>query len=492
MITVSKQKTIFNKIWKITDAVLAGGVFLRELCKADSSIFPFSEELKAEDPKLWQRRKDSLIDGAAFFPVASNTLVGYSGQAFSRPYLLNLPTKLEVLESDIDAAGTTFEQQLKQAFIYAMAYNFGGLLIDFFKPDGVTQVSVNDLASRKAGAAIRLIAPGDIIDWAYENKNGNKILTYIKLRFLDEQVKDLADFKRDVVVEENERFLDIRLIEGKVYHASRMTIDGQEIVKPLQEFKNSSGANLGYIPFTFFGADTNKGFLSVAEFYKLIDLNLAHFRSSADFDEAAAVAGQGSIVLAGITEEWNREVLKGKIGYGVRRYIPLNEGASASMLQLAPNILAFESMKHKENQMLAIGARLAERTSNSLEKTATEVKSGDNYKGSVLSNCIGNLQVAYLWAFTVAGEYVGDTKIKEDFLKLNTNFNIEKLTLEERHQLVSEWQAKVITVEELRETLKDAGFLIQDLPQFLADFKSGQSFEFLNTTKEETQNGVKK
>lgn len=490
--TYKKELKVYKTIWEQTRAVLKGGVFVRQLAIDSNEVFPFSEELKADDPNNWKKRKQDLINGGTFLPVASNTLAGYSGQAFSRPYQINLPTKMKSLEKDIDGAGTKLEQQLKQAFIYAMGFNFCGILIDFFRQNEQGEVTMGDLEKRKAGAAIRLFDPDDILDWAYINENGRQVLSYLKLRFYDEYVLDLKNFNKGVETNKKVRILDIRLLDGKVYYVSKTESQdrGGWVTSEIAEFKDSKGQNLGFIPFSFIGADTNEGALEVAEFHKLVDLNLAHFRSACDFDETSSVAGQATLLLSGVTEEWNKEVLGGKIAFGIRRYLPLNEGASGQMLQVAPNILSFESMKHKENQMLSIGARLAERTSNNLQKTATEVKSSNNHSGSVLSNCVSNIESAYLWAFGVAGLYLGEVFKDEDF-QMNKNFNIEKLTLEERRQLMAEWQGKLISIEEARETLKDTGNLIHTLDEFLTEFSSGKTKSFLNTTKEENQNGVK-
>ncbi|MBL1368232.1 DUF4055 domain-containing protein, partial [Acinetobacter baumannii] len=106
------------------------------------------------------------------------------------------------------------------------------------------------------------------------------------------------------------------------------------------------------IPFMFVGSHNNDPEIDNPPMYDLAELNIAHYRNSADYEEAVYMMGQPTYWFSGLTKEWIKEVLGGKIQLGSVGGVLLPANSSAGLLQPTPNTMAKEAMDQKENQMV--------------------------------------------------------------------------------------------------------------------------------------------
>src|SRR5690606_25812063 len=192
--------------------------------------------------------------------------------------------------------------------------------------------------------------------------------------------------------------------------------------------------------------------------YDLAVLNIAHYRNSADYEESCFMAGQPTPFLAGLTKDWVEDVLKGGIYLGSRKAISLPQGGTAGLLQAQPNSLPFEAMQHKERQMVALGAKLVEQ--RQVQRTLGEARLEEASEVSILVSCTNNVAEAYRKCLAWAGMFAGVTDGIE--FELNTDFEIGRMTAQERAQLLAEWQGGGITFEEYRYNLKRANIAYLD------------------------------
>jgi hypothetical protein len=120
--------------------------------------------------------------------------------------------------------------------------------------------------------------------------------------------------------------------------------------------------------------------------------------------------------------------------------------------------MPIESMRHKEEQMVAIGARLIEPSKGT--KTATSSKIENASTNASLSDICNNVSEAIENAIKYAGMFLGVTEDAK--FKLNTDFNNNLITAADRAQTVKEWQAGLISWEEVRASLKQVGIATLD------------------------------
>jgi hypothetical protein len=212
------------------------------------------------------------------------------------------------------------------------------------------------------------------------------------------------------------------------------------------------------IPFEFIGATNNDSTVDDAPLYDLAELNIGHYRNSADYEEASFIVGQPTPWFSGLTEDWVENVFKGKIMLGSRAAVPLPENAQAGLLQVNANIMPMEAMKHKEAQMVALGARLVE--NRQVRRTLGEVKDSNAAETSILASCANNVSSAFTQALVWAGMFMGAGG--DVSFKLNTEFALTSMAAEERNALIADMQAGAISWTEVRTALRRAGVASSD------------------------------
>jgi len=170
----------------------------------------------------------------------------------------------------------------------------------------------------------------------------------------------------------------------------------------------------------------------------LANLNLAHYRDSADFQESVFYMGQPQYFAKGVTWEWYDQAKKRGIYIGAKVLLPLPENGGLGIVQADPNTLAREAMKDKWEKMKEMGARLIEKGSGS-KKTATEANSDDAVQHSVLSLCVVNMNEALSAALRWAAKFVMpnvDVLTKDDLMfEISQEFNKQGYLAELARQL---------------------------------------------------------
>jgi hypothetical protein len=98
---------------------------------------------------------------------------------------------------------------------------------------------------------------------------------------------------------------------------------------------DAAGNRLNEIGFSFMGAFNNEPKPGPMPMYALCAINVAHYRNSADYEEAVYQLGQPTAWFGGLTEQWVKEVLGGAIRLGSRTAIPLPAQSTAGLLQVS-------------------------------------------------------------------------------------------------------------------------------------------------------------
>jgi hypothetical protein len=102
--------------------------------------------------------------------------------------------------------------------------------------------------------------------------------------------------------------------------------------------------------------------------------------------------------------------------------------------------------------MKALGAKLIE--NKKVPETATGAAIEETSEASVLSSAANNVAQAYGKALWFASGFLGDFQEEAISFELNTDFDVARMTAQERAQLVAEWQGELLTWEEARSQLE--------------------------------------
>lgn len=388
---------------------------------------------------------------AVFHNVTGRTVENMVGQSFAIDPVFTGPDSLKPLVEDVDGAGVSATQQSKKALGLVVSYSRGGLLVDYPKTAGPVSIAAAEAGGIRA--KIILFEPWRIVNWRTTLQGAKSKLSLVMLE--EEYIKEDDGF--EAVVEKQYR--ELRLTNG-VYSVevwrNETGAGWARVPSEAATPKDGNGKPFDEIPFVFIGAEANDSELEKPLMEDISNLNLAHYRNSADYEESVYMVGQPTPYLAGLSQSWVDDVLKGKIMLGSRSCIPLPEGGTAGLIQAAPNILPKEAMDQKEAQMVALGAKLVEK--REVAQTATEKGLNEASTTSILAGCCGNVSAAYARAFQWAARFQKIEVAPEDLLfELNKDFAVARMTPEEINAVLALYNGKLITFEEARDKLKTGG-----------------------------------
>lgn len=393
-----------------------------------------------------KKRYDQYLERAVFYNVTQRTHSGLVGQVFQQDPIAKLPALMEPLLIDIDGAGVSLDQQSKKALGEVLGYGRCGLFVDYPKVEGA--VSRQDLLDGKVRPTVILYDPWDIINWRTKTVGAKKLLSLVVIA--EQYIAEDDGFEPKS--EKQWRVLRVEEKTGvyrvEIWREANGTHQEYEHYYPL----DADGNNLEEIPFTFIGSVNNDPNVDLPPLYDLAIINIAHYRNSADYEEACHMTGQPTPYLAGLTKDWVEEVLKGEVHLGSRAAIPLPQGGTAGLLQASPNTMPKEAMELKERQMVALGAKLVEQAI--VQRTATEARQEEASEVSILATSAKNVAAAYRAALTWCGVFLGTDQEPE--FDLNTDFELGRMSSQDRAQLIAEWLAGAIAFEEMRFNLRRA------------------------------------
>lgn len=382
----------------------------------------------------------------------SRTKSGLVGAVFRRDPEIQLPESLEYLNDDATGSQLTLTKLSQEVTGEVLQSGRYGLLVDFpASQEGLTAAEVENLDLK---ARIHKYTPESIINWQCTFANGKHQLALV---VLEEHVASLAE--DGFTWTGTKQYRVLRLIDG-VYVQQVYTEDNQLLDESIP--LDFNGNNWGIIPFVFVGAEDNDPQIDIAPLYDLAELNIGHLRNSADYEESVHVTGQPTLMIStSLSQEaWAKANPNGVL-IGARRGHYLGENGNAILLQAAPNQLADEAMKRKEEQAVMLGARLITQVGgNETAEKARIVASGEN---SVLSNIAKNVSDAIVRCLNWVDMFMSSNPNPDNItFKLNDQFfdsSIDPQIIMAQLQLFNNG---IIAKEDVRSSLRKTGLINPD------------------------------
>lgn len=411
-------------------------------------------------------RYKAYVQRAVYYNFSKRTLDGLVGQIFLRPPVVKKPAELNVLDNNADGRGLELVQLAKRLTQSTLSFGRAGFFVDYPRVDG--PVTVAAAQDQNIQPTMVFYYPWQVINWATRMVGAKRVLSLVVIE--------------EIVMEEVDGY---EIVESLQYRALRLDDNNeyfQEIHAPTDKKKksftiietiypkDSKGQALKEIPFQFIGSEANDHAPDQPPMYDLCSLNIAHYRNSADYEESCFMVGQPTPVVTGITEHWVKEVLGGTVQLGSRATISLPEGASAMLLQAAPNQMPEAAMRMKEEQALSLGAKLVQKTKT--VRTATEVMVDTTSETSILHSVADNvsagMEQGLRWCAAFVGAEVPEStdpgaadNVSDNAeilqYRLNTEFELTRMTANDRLAVLKMWQSGAIAFEEMRDVLKVDG-----------------------------------
>lgn len=463
----SKHKDLVrvNRKYVLIDDVIEGS----ERVKAKTTTYlPPPNNISTREAKN-DARYDAYLLRAVFYSVARHTLDGFSGEIFSKPPTCELPPQLELLKLDATGDGVSLNQLAKKAVRHTLSLGRAGLFVDFpntSKSGGVTAAESND------NLPILAVYPGNkILNWRTK-RFGSKLL--VTLVVLEEEYA----LKTDEFTETTgKRYRVLRLSDDRVYTVQ--LYEGATI-QPAVTPTKGDGTPFDYIPFLFMGSETNDTVVDYPPLYDLCDLNLAHYRNSADYEESAFLVGQPTPVFTGLTEAWVDKYFADGITFGSRTSVSLPEGASGELLTAQENTMIKEAMDAKERQMVALGAKLVEQ--KTVQRTATEAGADIASEKSILSTVADNVSQAFVEGLRCAADFIAADRTLPTYV-LNNEFALNLSTPEALNTAISSWVQSAISFTEMRHVARRAGYAVQEDKEAKAEIQADDEVKLANEVK---------
>ena len=391
---------------------------------------------------------------AQFFNATWRTISALSGMIFRKPPVIDVAASIEPLLEDVTMSGVDFNILAQRATIEILTSGRMGVLVDY-PSQSVQGMTLADVAQLNLRPTMNVYPAESIINWK-TGRVGNKTMTTMVV--LTEEADVEADNEFQSKTETHYRVLD--LFEGK-YRVRVFRIGEKKEDEQVGDdlFPLMNNATLDYIPFYFIGVDDTTPATDEPPLIDLVDLNLAHYRTNADYSHGLHFTGLPTAVVSGYTPENATDKLY--IGSSTAWVFP-DPNAKATFLEFTgQGLQALEkAIDRIEQQMATIGARLLspEKKATETAQTAQIHRAGES---SILSAIANTISIGLSQALVTFSEWAG---VKgEASITLNTDFLPPEMTPQSLTALVAAWQAGAISMQVLFDQLQKSEVITSDI-----------------------------
>lgn len=399
-------------------------------------------------PKLGgqdDERFTNYLRRAVYFNATGRTVDGMVGLIFRKDPVIELPAALEQYREDIDMAGTTLDGFAQDVVHEVIKVGRVGVMVDFPPaPDDGSVLTIEQARQMGQRPYLTMYKAEAIINWRMGRYGNRTMLTQV---FLTETYETDDGDKTQI----RELFFD-----GAYGQRLWREIKGEwEIIE--ERYPKKLGQPIDHIPFYFCGSKEGQADVQDPPIESLAYVNIAHYRNSADRENAVHVAGLPTPWVNGIT---NADDI-GDVHLGANTVLKLPPDSTAGFLQCgADGVGAIkEAMLEKEQQMAALGARmLSPEKAQAEAASALEVKRGG--ENSILGAIAGAVDIVMTAALKFMAEWV-NANPDEASLTLNKDFLPSPMDANMLREWVAAWQSGGISYDTFIYGMKQ-GELIPD------------------------------
>jgi len=408
--------------WKLVRDCLAGAKTVKD---AGTEYLPQPNPLDktTENSERYLQYKKR----AQFVNFTARSARGFVGLVRKREPIIDLPTQLEYLIDSATSTGVGLAQCADDTVLSGLVTGRRGLLANYpEQPDNLSKAETQALGGR---GVICTYEAEHIPEWHESIVNGVRVLDFVKLVEIVEKMNE-----DNITIDKEYQYRVLRLRREETLGDDGVTIsygkpvytqtlyEDKALTKVISDEvapKQSDGSTFDFIPFIFFGSESNDPKVDPAALYDIADLNIGHYRNSADYEESAFIVGQPMVgIVTDIgADQWR--AANPTFGFGCRVATFLGANGDIKLVQAQPNTLAKEAMDSKENQLKMIGAKIIE--TNTTVETATAAIITNGAENSVLGKIVLNAQDAIKKVIGWIGLFEG-AETEDAVFELNTVF----------------------------------------------------------------------
>jgi hypothetical protein len=354
--------------------------------------------------------------------------------------------------ADVTMGGLSLHQFAEMVAEEVITIGRCAVLVDF--PPIINAVTLAQAQAQGARPYATMYNAESIINWKTGRINNVEQLTLVVL----EEENEIAVDEFESKCEPQWRVLDLG--DGGIYRQRVFRKDKRgEFILVDEIYPQINGKALNKIPFEFFGVRDNSPCVDKPPLLDLVDVNLSHYRTTADYEHGLHFTGLPTPVVTGYYSDDKSASLR--IGSGTAWLLP-DPQSKAFYLEFTGQGLGElrEALRSKEAMMATLGARIL-----APEKRAAESAQTANIHRSSENSVLASISQSISIGLTHVMEYLrdwsgvtGDVKVE-----LNRDFIPNSMTAQDLDSLVKAWQSGSISHQTLFDNLVAGDIIMQDV-----------------------------
>lgn len=435
-------------VWKRCRDAVAGQ---RAVHNAGEAYLP---KLHGQTPEAYAAYRSRT----GYYNASGRTLDGMVGLVFRKTPAHDFPPAMKSVVDDVTLSGTSAAQVAKAILGEVLSVGRAGLLVEF--PEVLEQ------PSNAAVAAAMNLRPyvsqydaESIINWRCARVNN--IYQPVMVLLAETHSAPVDDWTQS----DEEQIRELSLIAGEAGHIYRQRVfrkntDGKWYQVGGDVIPLANGKPLPSIPFVFFGPDANSASVQLPPLADLVDVNLSHYRTNADYEHACHFVGLPTPYATGYTPQDGEAAMA--IGSAIFMTFP-DVATKVGFLELEGKGLSElrDNLTAKEGQMAALGARMLAPEKAGVEAAAT-LAMRHNGEQSALAGVAGLVSDGVARALRLVAAWMGVAGTELCTYTLNQDYLPAGLSAQEITALVASWQQGAISHQTLFSALKKGAIVAAD------------------------------
>jgi hypothetical protein len=425
---------------------------------------------------------DAYKGRTPFYNATYRTIVGLVGMVFRRPPHVEVPPAIKEMLKDVTLSNKPLQVFGQDISTEALKKGRVGIFVDCpeVRQPQNGYATLADQLTQNVRPSLLMYVAESIINWKTDKINNKVVLSMVVLK---EDVSVSKDAFEDDV-QETWRVLDliggryrVRLFkrrEKSTRPAAATPAAGAGPAGPVAPapvlspnadigdfdqigtdvFPLMGGKAMTYIPFVFIGAEGLDADPTDPPLIDLVDMNLSHYRTMADYEHGAHFTGLPTPYIAGYRPDDPKEKLY--VGSASAWNFP-DPNTKVGYLEFSGSGLTTlrEILDRKETQMAILGARMLEPQKKQSETAESKEihRKGEESMLSMISQTVSmGIEIALKWFSEWAG-----ANPKGVVYEQNTDFFPAPMDAGMLSAIVSAWQQGAVSDRTLHENLQRGG-----------------------------------
>jgi hypothetical protein len=364
------------------------------------------------------------LQRAVYYNYIKKIANGLNEQIFRKDVKIEAPDAMQDIIDNFTYDGKSLRTAIKESNRRILLKYRDALVLDFPKNDAEEPLSQQQAEERNIRPYAVYYSAEKIINWKYEVVNNKSQLTKVVIEETVEEQDEDDEFNiKDVT---QYRVLDFGDDEGtgRKYRVRviRQTDDAEpELVEEM--YPKIRGEYLDYIPCFFLTQKGISGDLDYPMLNDAVDINIAHYINSADYENAINITGSPTPVIIGYGNEDDDE----EVALGSRALLLYGQNAQAYYMEYkgeGPGAIA-KAMDKKVDALSVIASRMLQNDPKGVESAETAEIHRSAEQGT-LSSMAMSLSEAYEVILMIIADWLG-IQNADITVMFNTDYSIKNI-----------------------------------------------------------------